>query len=223
MDIQSLAASQGASGNKPASDKEQLDKDYDQFLQMLTTQMQNQDPLNPMDSAQFTDQLVQFSNVEQGIKQNEKLDRLLQLQTGNATTDAVAMIGKQVEVAGDQIDLAGGAAPFAYELQGAADRVEVQVLDRNGAIVRTMAGEATAGRHEMTWDGETDAGTALPEGSYTLVVGAVRGEEVTAAQTFGTARVTGVEAYDGEVQLDLGGRSVPLSEVRAVRENAAAG
>jgi flagellar basal-body rod modification protein FlgD len=216
MDIQGVSAA-GAPQQTKTSDQEQLQQDYDQFLQMLTTQMQNQDPLNPMDSAQFTEQLVQFSNVEQGIKQNEKLEKLLALQIGNATTDAVGMIGREVEVGGDAIELAGGAADFAYRLQGAAERVEIQILGQNGEVLRTLSGDPTAGLHEMRWDGETDSGAALPDGGYRVVVGAIRDGEVTAAETFGYARVRGVEAHDGEVKLDLGGRSVPLSDVRSIR------
>ena len=229
MDIAGLSAPQAAQkaqqtqqadAEKQAKpgDGEKLSETYNTFLRMLTTQMQNQDPLDPMDSSKFTDQLVQYSSVEQQIKSNERLDKLIGMQSGNATTAAVGMIGKEIETSGDALTLDGGTAEFAYELGGERDSTAIQVLDSSGQIVRRMSGETEAGRHTGSWDGKSDTGADLPDGDYRLVVAGVEGEEVTSASTFTYQRVTGVETTGEGIELVVGEGKVSLDDVRAIRE-----
>ena len=225
IDPATLAAGQptgketGKATSAKPSDAESLSQTYDQFLIMLTTQMQNQDPLNPMDSAKFTEQLVSYSSVEQQIKSNEKLDQLLNLTGGNAITDAVGMIGKEVQAAGDQVTLDETGASFGYSLSSGADQVEIQIKDASGQVVRRLSGETAAGQHKVAWDGLGDGGAEMPEGAYSVGVNALRGEEVSAAPTLTFRRVTGVESGAEGVILELaGGELAPLSEIDAIRE-----
>ena len=105
--------------------KGKLAEDFDTFLGILVTQLNNQDPLEPMKSQEFTNQLVQFSTVEQAIATNTKLDQMLQAQAGNRASQAVNYIGKEIAIDGNQVQLEGGQANFAYTLEGEAQTVAV--------------------------------------------------------------------------------------------------
>lgn len=197
-----------------------LSETFDNFLLLLTTQLQNQDPLDPMDSAKFTEQLVAFSGVEQQIKTNDKLDQLLAGQTFNEAAQAVGFLGKLVEAEGDQVNLADGVGPVAFDLAGEAAEVEILLTDSSGRTVRTLEGPATAGRHELVWDGTDDLGNPVADGSYTIQVRAVDAEDTTVeATTYTIGKVTGVETVDGVIQLMIGASPVRLDQIQAFRES----
>jgi flagellar basal-body rod modification protein FlgD len=162
-----------------------LSQDYTTFLKLLTTQLQNQDPTQPMDSSQFTQQLVQFSNVEQQIAANKKLQNIIDLQNAGAAQQALNYLGKIGEVAGNGIPLVNGAGAFSYQLSTVATQNSVQILDANGNVVRTVEGSTNTAKHVVTWDGTNDAGTQLPDGLYTFKVVPTRtdGTAVTATTT----------------------------------------
>ncbi len=112
---------------RSASSLASLSENFDAFLTLLTSQLQNQDPLDPMDSSEFTNQLVQFSAVEQQIQANQNLETLIQLQNAQSAANAVGYIGKDVEVPSSQIMLQDGEAKFAYTLADSVDIVVVTV------------------------------------------------------------------------------------------------
>ncbi len=191
---------------------------FDNFLLLLITQLQNQDPLSPIDTNQFTEQLVQFTNVEQAIKTNSKLDQLIALQGTNLLTGALDYIGKTVEIDSVVLNLSGDAVPITYDLAANAQEATIEILDETGKTVRTLAAETAVGRHELVWDGKDDFGNDLPDGLYGVVVSALDAEGQSIALTQGTiGRVTGIEVIDGEVILAVGELEVSLSRVRAVR------
>ena len=217
MEINGVAFKETASGASNAT--QTLADTFDTFLSLLTTQLQNQDPLDPLDSNQFTEQLVQFSGVEQAIRTNQKLDQLVELQANNQLNAAVSYIGKNVEAIGDRVMLEGGSASIAYGLASNAAETVIGVVDDLGRTVRTISAELGAGPHSYTWDGRDDGGTDLPDGVYSFAVTALdRNGDTIEASTATVGRVTGIELADNIVMLNIGELDVPLESVFAVRE-----
>ena len=198
-----------------------LSETFDTFLSLLTTQLQNQDPLDPMDTEQFTQQLVSFSQVEQSIAANQKLDQLVELQTTSQLSTGVSYIGKSVEVVTDQLMLDGGSATLTYGLERKAAQTVISIVDQNGRPVRTVNGETDPGRHEFVWDGRDANGVELPDGLYGFRVDPVDkdGTPVELASA-SIGRVTGVEIVDDTLTLNIGELGVPFDKVFAVREDA---
>jgi flagellar basal-body rod modification protein FlgD len=193
---------------------------FDTFLALLTTQLKNQNPLDPMESEQFTQQLVQFAGVEQSINSNKKLDQLVQLQTSNQLNGAVSYIGRSVEVVADQLMLDNGGAKITYGLDGKAAKTIISIVDTAGRTVRTLNGETDAGRHEFAWDGRDTNGAELPDGVYNFSVVAVDADETTVdTVTASVGQVTGIEIVDGAVTLNIGELGVPFDAIFAVRDN----
>ncbi len=220
MEINGVAFKDPTTGGGTNAAQSSLAETFDTFLVLLTTQLQNQDPLDPMKSEEFTQQLVQFAGVEQSINTNKKLDRLVQLQTSSQLNSAVSFIGKTVEVVSDQLLLKGGAAKISYGLDRNAAQTIIGIIDQNGRAVRTVQGEIAAGRHEFEWDGRDSNGAQLPDGVYGFSVVATDDDEQTIdtmAASFG--RVTGVEVVGNAPRLNIGELGVPFDAVFAVRED----
>lgn len=190
---------------------------FDSFLKLLTTQLQYQDPLDPVDSTEFTNQLVEFTNVEQNIATNRNLEQILSLLETGQTSAAVDHLGKIVEIMGSKTQLRDGQAQWTYELPESAESATLTVLDNLGRPVWTGAGATTIGRHDFVWDGKDDAGNALSEGTYSLLVAArsTNGDAISSTVT-ASGMVTGVEFEDDEAILLIGDVSVPLSQVRKI-------
>jgi flagellar basal-body rod modification protein FlgD len=164
------------------SDRTRLSDNYDTFLVLLTAQLQNQDPLAPMDSTQFTQQLVQFSQVEQQIRTNEQLEGLVGQYQAASAGAALSYLGKDAIIEADETYLANGEANWAYKLPEAATSLSVHVRDSRGRIVYTSTtAERGAGEHLFTWDGTTNDGGTAADGVYTLTFEAEnsRGGELT--------------------------------------------
>ena len=192
----------------------------DDFLKLLIAQLQNQDPLQPMDNQQFAVQLATFNSLEQLIGINDKLGNL---QTEQGTTNqfnAASLIGKEVETNGNRFNLtASSPAKISYQLGGNAARVVVNVEDGSGALVRQMnLGAQAMGDQSVLWDGKDTAGRAVSPGIYNFEINAfdLNGKQVqSAGRVKGT--VTAVNFAGREPVLDIGGLSVPLSAVNGVR------
>jgi flagellar basal-body rod modification protein FlgD len=213
----SLAASSATTGSQNTA-LNGLSKNFDNFLLLLTQQLKAQDPLSPMDANQFTEQLVQFTGVEQAIATNDKLDKLIGAQTATQAATAISYLGTSITATTDQIALADGEASFDYELPADADRVAIIIADSKGKIVRADVGEPKAGKHSFSWDGEDNAGGDLPEGVYQVQVAALdaNGEKIDSTVTT-TGRVTGVEIRDGQIVLSMGDLEVPFDSLLSVR------
>ena len=197
-----------------------LAETFDTFLMLLTSQLQNQDPLDPMESEQFTQQLVQFAGVEQSINTNSKLDQLIQLQTSNQLNSAVSFVGRTVEVVADQLALTDGNAQISYGLDGNSATTVISIVDQAGKTVRTVAGETDIGRHEFTWDGRDASGNQLEDGVYNFSVVATDGDDNTVPTvTASVGKITGIEIIDGAVQLNIGEMGLPFDAIFAVRED----
>ncbi|MFN7114305.1 MAG: flagellar hook assembly protein FlgD [Alphaproteobacteria bacterium] len=212
----------GATSTNPSASgaaQTQLNTDFDQFLRLLTTQLQNQDPLSPMDTNEFTTQLVQFSQVEQQIKTNGNLENLLAMQTLNMTALGVSFIGKVVEVDGNSFSTDGNSSTvMSYVLPAAANSGTLTIKNADGETVFSTDIEKTAGRHDITWNGLDKNGNAAPAGDYTVTVTALGSENQSlSVKTSVPGFVSGLEsADDGSLLLVIGGKKVPLTDVRKI-------
>lgn len=196
-----------------------LAETFDTFLTLLTTQLQYQDPLNPMDTNEFTSQLVEFTGVEQAINTNKKLDELIALQNGMQLNDAVGYIGKSVGADGIILMLQGGESTVTYDLGANAAEVNILIIDELGNTVRTIEGDTEVGHHEITWDGLDDDGEPLEDGLYGFLVTAIDGDDKPVELVQGTVgQVSGVKLVDGEVVLEIGELEVALSDVLTIEQ-----
>jgi flagellar basal-body rod modification protein FlgD len=217
MDISALTSSPTVSGS--ANSNAKLTENFDTFLTLLTTQLKFQDPLEPMDSNEFVAQLVAFTEVEQSIGVNQKLEDLLKFQTGNQTLAALNYIGKTVEAESSEVALTSGEAKFTYALPKAATVSNVLITDANGVAVATLPAEKTAGKHTFAWDGRNGQGEPMPDGVYKVVVSARDADDkIIDVGTAAVSRVTGIETKEDGLYLKLGPLTVPFSKVIAVEE-----
>ncbi len=196
---------------------QQLTGNFDTFLQLLTTQLQNQDPLSPMDSSQFTQQLVQFSQVEQQINTNANLQNLITLTEGNAGSAAVGYLGKDVTITNGNAALINGTTSWNYTLGGASASTALTVTNSSGQVVYTGAGSTTAGSNTFDWNGQDANGNQLPDGTYTLAVTATdsNGSPVQSSVS-STGMVSEVSFQNGVPVLMIGPMAVQLSQISGV-------
>ncbi len=208
------------SGKDSASSKTQLFDDMEAFLYLLTQQLKYQDPLDPMDTSEYTNQLVQYAQVEQSIQSNEYLETIVAQNVNAMATQAISYMDQTVQALSDYLPLQDGYAKFSYILGADAASCVVAIRDSAGNYVKTFTGvEQSAGRHELEWDGKDNNGNKLEDGAYVLVVTAVdaSGSTIEVQKTvFG--KVTGV-AYDGDVvAVGMGEVAVDMNSVLAVHD-----
>ena len=191
------------------------------FLKLLTTQLKNQDPLQPTDTAQMTSQITQMTGVEQQLVTNDLLAALVGMNTGSGLSDAVGMMDKLVTAETDTSTLKDGAATFAYNQAGAATKVKVEITNAAGKVVRTIApDDLKSGDHTYKWDGKDDSGVQLDDGgAYTAKVTA-SGADGKAITTKSAGRiqgiVTGVDNSTGKTMVTINGTQVALDSVIGV-------
>ncbi|WP_374377228.1 flagellar hook assembly protein FlgD [Dongia sp.] len=224
MDIPSIsdtlaknAAAAQANASSSGSALGDLADTYDNFLTLLTKQLQNQDPLSPMDTAQFTQQLVAFSSVEQQIQSNKRLEQLIDLQSSTNAYAAVSFIGTDVAVDTDKIMLNDGESKFAYTLDKTATRATLQIYDKNNQVVMIMEADRTVGEHKALWDGTDYFGNQLADGEYRVAVSYedAQGKKYTAPITsYGS--VDSADIVDGKVYLNIGSIRVPLEKIQKI-------
>lgn len=196
-----------------------LNEDFDSFLTLLTTQLKNQDPTDPVDTAEFTNQLVQFASVEQLIQQSELFKEMLDAQKSAQSLGAVNYVGTRVEVPSALSDLVGGETRWSYTLSREADSVILEVVDASdGAVVNSYQGERTATTHTAFWNGEKSDGTTAPDGRYFLRVTAVDQDGAAVnAELKSLGQVTGVALEEGQdPRLIVFGQPFDLAQVSAV-------
>jgi flagellar basal-body rod modification protein FlgD len=213
------AVSPATTASQSAQSKSKIAENFDTFLSILTTQLKNQDPLAPMDSTKFTEQLVQFSQVEQAIATNKNLETAIELIAAGSTANAVSYIGKDVTVEGNVSNLASGQASWNYTLEGPATNTVLTVSDSAGQIVHSAPGGTDLGSHEFVWNGTDANGQALPDGAYSLEISSINanGEPVDTT-TAARGIVTGVHTNDGKPMLLLGQTEIPLTAVLTIRQ-----
>lgn len=200
-----------------AGSRKTIADNFDTFLQLLITQLKNQNPLEPMDTNQFTQQLVQFTAVEQQLKTNEFLEAMMLSSQNTMNTNAVTYVGKTVTASGATTDIVNGKATWIYKLDKPAENTEVTIRDKDGKIVYTENLSLKAGTDQIVWDGTTNTGMRLSSGTYTVTINA---RDANGAYVPVTTEMMGVvEAVDvsgREPYLIIGGLRIPLSSVSAV-------
>jgi flagellar basal-body rod modification protein FlgD len=200
-----------------------LADNFNTFLSLLTTQLKNQDPTAPLDSNQFTQQLVQMTGVEQQLNANTLLKQVA-ANTSNGISTAVTLIGKNVKAVSDTANISNGQAQWTYNLPAGAADLKVQVLDARGNVVHAEApSNMAAGDHALSWNGKDLAGAQLPNGgTYTLRVTATDASGATLATTnYVQGVVTGVTQNNGATSITVNGGPVDWSKVVSVDQPAA--
>lgn len=207
-------ATSAASG-AAAKSQTKLAEDFDQFLTLLTTQLQYQDPLDPMDSGEFTDQLVSFTQVEQTITTNKNLELLINQTKNAAMSNAVGYLGNEVTIETDRAGLRNGTAKWEYGLETNAEEVTVTVQDSQGKVLFEGMGDNRAGLHDFIWD----APTSTPDGIYqlTIVAKTANGTDIQAA-IFSKGTVEAIEILSGDVHLSVNGILTAASNIQAVKQ-----
>src|SRR5690349_2982489 len=211
MSIASVAAQQtntatAGSSASPAGNNalNSLSANFDDFLKLLMTQLQNQDPSSPLDTNQFTSELVQFSSVEQQINTNTSLTQLIQLTQAGEVMQGSSMTGKRVTVSSDHVPLQNGQGTIQFTAP-AAEPVDIAIYNDSGAKLSDSMIMATKGSNTWTWNGTTSSGSTVPDGSYKVAVTGANADGTTSALTFsviGTA--TGVQSQSNGMQLQVG-------------------
>jgi flagellar basal-body rod modification protein FlgD len=188
------------------------------FLNLLITQLKSQDPLNPMDSTEFTAQLAQFNSLEQLISINTRLDTLAQAQSEASRIQSMDLIGKTVRASMNTVQLEDGDGELRFELAEDAASVHAAIYDASGAYVRTIAsGSMTAGEQTLAWDGRDRSGNAVPDGIYRFELVAMGEDDAPVEATAYTeCAVTGVSFETGSAMLLSDGVSLPLASVLRV-------
>lgn len=197
-----------------------LAENFDNFLRLLTTQLKYQDPLSPMDTAEFTNQLTQFSQVEQAIKTNAKLEDLLALNQRSQALSATNFIGKTVEAKSKSVSLQNGEAEIVYALPGGVSRAVLLISDSGGRIVRAVEGDTGEGRHHYTWDGNDGNGVQMPANEvYSLSINATgeNGDPLDGTAVGIVGVVDEVVTEGGLITLMIGETPVDLDRVVAIR------
>ena len=188
----------------------------DDFLHLLITQLQNQDPLNPADSTEFTAQLAQFSSLEQLSNVNDNLMQLQNLETSTNNSQAVLLLGKEITANGNYLKLADGTpTDCEFRLDREADTVVVNIYDHTNEFVKAFESEnLSAGQHALTWDGMDRNGNRANDGNYTFEIMAVdaNGETVNATAFF-TGTVDTVTFENNAPFLVSGNQKIALGDV----------
>jgi len=182
--------------------------------------LQNQDPLSPMDSQEFVQQLVQFSSVEQQIQSTQAIQALLNVQAALAQLSSVDYIGTYALVETSGSLLSEGSAEWSYQLPQDATSTQLVITNEQGATVGTINGQTGTGEHRLVWDGKDTQGNTLPDGVYNLEVVAFNadGERIQDVSVLVGGRVTGVELSNGQAIVEVGGMQVPASRIVRLRE-----
>ncbi len=209
----STAAAASATGTNAL---QSLGSNFNQFLTLLTTQLQNQDPTAPVDSNQFTQELVEFTGVQQSVQTNTNLSQLISLQQGSEVLQSAQVVGHQATVTAGQITLQNGGGELTFNTT-ASEPVQIAIANCAGQTVRDVSLTSQAGANTWTWDGKDNAGNQLPDGAYGVAVETGTSNANTTAVPFsvvGTA--TGLTNGASGLQLQLGGLSVGLANVQGV-------
>ena len=215
--------SSSSTSSSLASGQSLLSTTYSSFLTLLTTQLQNQDPLSPMDTNTFTQQLVSMTGVQQQLLTNTLLQQLVTQSTGAGSVgSAVSMIGETATSQSSVQALQNGSATWTYNLAAPASSATLEVQDSSGNIVWTGSAPSLAsGNNTFTWNGQTTSGSTLTSGNYTLSVNAAdsTGAAITSTVDI-TGAVTGVGTSNGATQVDIGSVPVDFSTITSVNQPA---
>ena len=214
--VTSAVTSATKGGSSGVVNQGTLQQNFSQFLQLLTTQLKNQNPLDPLDTNQFTQQLVQFAQVEQQLKQNDQLATLVSLQKTAQSTAALGFVGENVVVDGASASLANGQAKWSLNVPKPAT-VTLNISNSSGQNVFSGTYTMQAGMNDFTWDGKSANGTQWPPGSYTMAVTArdASGQSVS-VPTEVQGIVDGADLTKSPPVLTVAGQEFTLEKIKRV-------
>lgn len=217
----SVLSTMNSSTTTTESSSSSADELQDQFLTLLTTELQNQDPTDPMDNSEMVTQLAQISTISSIEEVTTTLEGISSQLSASESLQASALVGNGVLIDGNTIQVASGVAnTFGVTLASDADSVTVTIKDSNGTVVRTLdEGDMSAGTQALSWDGLEDDGTTAADGAYTFSITATADNVAVTSTALKYALVTGVTTNSSnEVALDLGGvnENVALSDISLV-------
>tara|TARA_A100001391_G_scaffold51157_1_gene31223 strand:+ start:24500 stop:25213 length:714 start_codon:yes stop_codon:yes gene_type:complete len=216
--VDSVSGTSTTSGSDLGNSRKTIADNFDTFLQLLTTQLKNQNPLEPLDTNQFTQQLVQFTSVEQQLKTNEFLEAMMQSSQNSNNAQAVSYVGKTVTASGATTDLVDGVANWVYRVDAAAENTNITIKDAAGNVVYTENLSLEAGTDQIVWDGTTSSGTKLTSGQFTITIDARDGDgKYVPVTTEMQGVVEGVDVSGSEPYILIGDLRIPLSSISAVR------
>ena len=214
--ISSLTNKASTSASATSADKQEIAGNFTQFLTLLTTQLKNQNPLDPLDTNQFTQQLVQYAGVEQQLKSNDRLDSILSNAKSSSAASATGFIGQTVTADGKTAQLNDGAATWSLT-PSRAGKATITINDAKGNVVATQTKALTAGAQTFTWDGRSSSGFSSANGTYSIKVDAVdtTGSKLT-VDTQLTGKVDSIDLTGSEPVLLIGDARLPVSSVRSI-------
>lgn len=215
-------ASQTSTTTKSTAESSQsaLIGNYDTFLKILTAQLKNQDPTQPVDASEFTQQLVQYSQVEQQIATNDKLEDVLSALNSNGITPLLSYIGQYTESkTTDELVVQNGTGLLSYTLPSEAQSVTLSVQDSAGKVVATVDAPTESGLNRIAWDGGLDSGETASDGVYKFVLTAKNsnGDAIEVSDMRAIGKVTSIETgTDGKVTLKVGDLNVADTDILSV-------
>jgi flagellar basal-body rod modification protein FlgD len=180
-----------------------ISSNFNDFLTLLTTQLQNQDPSSPMDTSQFTSELAQFSGVQQQVDTNTNLTSLIQLAQGQNILQGSSLLGKQVDLNSTTLPLQQSAAHLDFT-SPTAQTALITIANASGQVVATQSAAAAAGSNGWDWNGQTSSGSIAPDGATTPLTFTTR------------ATVTGIASSTSGVNIEAGSTSISLADVTNV-------
>jgi flagellar basal-body rod modification protein FlgD len=198
---------------------QQLAGNFNTFLKLLTSQLQHQDPLNPLDTNQFTQQLVEFASVEQQVNMNSNLQTLISMQQTSESLQALQLVGANVTINSNTATLSkatGSPATWGFSSPSPATGA-VTITSSTGQVALTGTISLSAGSQSFTWNGQGNNGVAWPDGNYTLSINATgaNGQPVTVStQVQGT--ISSIDVSKNPPQVTVGGQSYPISAIQSI-------
>ena len=216
----SISSATSSAASSQTATRQTIAGNFDTFLQLLTTQLQNQNPLDPLDTNQFTQQLVQFSGVEQQLKTNDYLATLVDASASSRAVAAGGYLGANVTADGSTTTLADGKASWSLSLTKPATKATINIVNSSGETVFSTTQAMAAGTSTFSWDGRTTDGSELTGGDFTIKIDAkdAGGQPVTVSSEL-SGRVDSIDLTGSEPVLKIGSISVPLSKVKTLQRS----
>jgi len=217
MSVSGVSGTTTTDGTKTATTPSALSTlSGNDFLTLLMTQLQNQDPTSPMNTDTFTQELVAFASLEQQTKTNSNLTSIIQITQSDELINATSIVGHEVEVSASQISLQDGSGKVRFSAPSAGS-VDISVYDPSGAKIDQQEVGVEKGDNVWTWNGRESSGATAADGAYTVSV-ATSGSDSTPLPFTVIGRATGVTANGGTLNLELGALDVDFSAVRGVAD-----
>jgi flagellar basal-body rod modification protein FlgD len=214
--LASVTGTTASSTSSSTSSNGEIAGNFQQFLLLLTTQLKNQSPLDPLDTNQFTQQLVQFASVEQQLKTNATLTSLVAASKASTAATASSLVGTNVTIDGSSSEFSSGSA--SWNLTSAkAGTATISIADSTGAIIATQTKTLTAGAQTFTWDGRAANGNTVTQGTYKVGITArdASGQTIDVS-TDVTGQVSSVDLSGDTAQITVGSKKVPISSLKSI-------